>query len=473
MLGPTLRFRMIFLFCAVIGTFLAGTYGVVDVIFTKDARKSFDDKLVDLGNLIAVQVASHPGDTHVAGLPLGRKFIERLDEHGNVLEHSAPPDGLELNLQPLPSRPEPQLRIVNTAIGDFRVAIQPVFADGHLQWVIVAEPTARMDEFNATLRETAFGLWTVSLLLTTLIAAWYVGRSLAPIVDLNKHAALLTQRIAMAPSESLEMRLPVSNPNDELGQLAINFNALFSRVDAVVRQLRQFVSDAAHELRTPLSVLRGETQFLLSQRRSVDEYQQTLKTIDGELTVMVQIIEGLFTLAMADAGQLRLLQEDLQLDEVLEEACGIAAPLARRKGIGIERNQWDEVQFRGDQALLRQVFLILLENAIKYSAAGTRIRVSIAVIEGHAEVSVQDEGSGIAPEHLVNIFQRFYRAAPQTSEETRSGGLGLAIAEAIMRVHGGKVSCVSEVAKGSTFTLVLPEDRVPLSGELEPFAEPA
>lgn len=460
MLGPTLRFRMIFLFCVVIGGFLAGTYCVVDAIFTKDVGTSFDDNLRDIASLIAAQVYAQSDDSPIAGLALEHQFIERVDERGTVIDHSSRLNGLRLDLGSLSGVRTPELRSIHTGVGDVRLAIQPVAAAGRYEWIVVAEPITHVDELKANLREKAFGLWTISLLLTTLIAAWYVARSLAPIVNLNKAAAALTERITRTSSENIEVRLPVQNPNDELGQLAITFNMLFCRLDAVVCQLRQFVSDAAHELRTPLSVLRGETQFLLSQSRSVEEYQQTLKTIDSELMVMVQIIEGLFTLSMADAGQLKLMQENLQLEEVLEEACGLAAPLARRKGIVIETTAWPEIQFRGDPGLLRQVFLILLENAIKYSESGTRILVGFSMSNGHPEIFVKDEGLGISPDHLPNIFRRFYRAAPQIEEEPRSGGLGLAIAEAIMHAHGGTVTCVSELSKGSKFTLHFPEDRV-------------
>jgi signal transduction histidine kinase len=250
--------------------------------------------------------------------------------------------------------------------------------------------------------------------------------------------------------------LPVTNPNDEVGQLASTFNLLFERMDAVVRQLRQFVSDASHELRTPLSVLRGETHYLIEQERSPQECRGTLKIIEGELAALTRIVEGLFTLSMADAGQLRLSVEPLNLDEVLEEACGMAAPVARRKEIMIDRLVWSEISFIGDQVLLRQLFLILLENAIKYSPRNTVIRVGIQILDGQPCVTVQDEGIGVRTEHLPHIFERFYRAAPDPNEESRSGGLGLAIALAVMRAHQGTIECKSKVGEGSTFTLKFP-----------------
>jgi heavy metal sensor kinase len=458
-LGPTLRFRMIFLFCAVIGLFLAGTYWIGYEIFAHEVRTALDEKLLDIGRLLAEQLDTGIGAQQFTDLQLENQFVERIGPNGTVLQRSPGLDGVPLSLAPLPSSEKSQFQTLPTSVGMLRAVLIPIVVDGQRQWLIVAESTFRVDGIERSFRENAFGLWTVSLLLTTMIAAWYVGRSLAPVVELNRHASLLTQRIGETSQQDLEPRLPVQNPNDELGRLAINFNELFFRVSAGVRQLRQFVSDAAHELRTPLSVLHGETQLLLSQRRSVSEYQHTLRTIDSELTVMVQIVEGLFTLAMADAGQLKIQNEYLHLDEVLEEACGIAAPLARRKQISIERTSWMEVQFRGDQILLRQVFLILLENAIKYSPSGTRIQVGITCSRGRPEVFVQDEGIGISPEHLSHIFERFYRAAPQHGDEPRSGGLGLSIADAIMRAHGGAVHCTSEVDKGSMFTLVFHDPR--------------
>jgi two-component system OmpR family sensor kinase len=452
----TLRLRMILLFCVVIGVFLAATYEVVYTSFVREVQAGLDDRLLYTSKTIVAGLMAGSSSPSLAGMEVPSQLLELLGPDGRVLDRSRSLMGLDLPTTTPPSPTRPAFETVITPLGKLRVATIPFKIADQPHWLVIAESTGKIDQVNATFRERAFGLWTVSLLLTTLIAVWYVGRSLSPIVDLNHHVALLTARAAQVSHQDLQVSLPIRNANDEIGVLSSNFNVLFARLGAVVGQLRQFVSDAAHELRTPLSVVRGETQFLLSQPRSLEEYQHILQTVDGELSVMVRIIEGLFTLSMADAGQLQLANERMHLNEVIEEACGIATPAARRKQIRIERMPLPEVEFLGDQALLRQLFLILLENAVKYSPSGTVIRVEMAFAENRPLVAIRDEGYGISAVHLPHIFKRFYRAAAQSSDETRSGGLGLAIAEAIMRAHGGEIRCQSEVGRGSVFTLFFP-----------------
>jgi len=250
--------------------------------------------------------------------------------------------------------------------------------------------------------------------------------------------------------------LQVHNPHDELGRLAVTFNELFAGVESALRQLRQFVSDASHELRTPLSVLRGETELMLRESRTPEEYQKALRAIEDELKKLSRIVEGLFTLAMADAGQLRVAREPLYMNEVLEESCALAAPLARTKGIVIDRDLTEDVPYLGDETVLRQLFLIFLENAIKYSPASSRVRVRLETPKGLARAQFQDEGIGISEKDLPHIFERFYRAALPNSGEAQSGGLGLAIADAIVRVEGGSIECQTAPGKGTTFTINLP-----------------
>jgi signal transduction histidine kinase len=230
-------------------------------------------------------------------------------------------------------------------------------------------------------------------------------------------------------------------------------NQLLARIDAVVRQLRQFVSDASHELRTPLSVLQGETELLLARPRTTAEYEKAARIIDSELKKLNRMVDGLFTLSMADAGQFRIAPEPVYLEDILEESCGLAAPLAHHKKIRIERDLQPDVLLNGDPTFLRQLFLIFIDNAIKYSPAGTSVRVTLTK-QDDVRVSFEDQGIGIAKDDLPRIFERFFRAGP--SSETQSGGLGLAIAQAIVRAHDGSIECESEPGQGSLFTIHLP-----------------
>jgi signal transduction histidine kinase len=256
------------------------------------------------------------------------------------------------------------------------------------------------------------------------------------------------------PSSS-DTKSPGNGGEDELRLLSKTFDKLFDSLDSAVGQLRQFVSDASHELRTPLSVLRGETELLLTRQRSTAEYESAVRIIDAELKKLSHIVDGLFTLSMADAGQLRLETEPLYLEEVLEETCAMAAPAARLKQIRIEKDLQRDVCYSGDAAFLRQLFLIFIDNAVKYSPSGTRLRVTLSA-QRDILIRFQDQGIGIAHEHIPRVFERFFRVAQNGSAETQSGGLGLAIAQAIVQAHQGNIECESEPGAGSVFTIRLP-----------------
>ena len=159
---------------------------------------------------------------------------------------------------------------------------------------------------------------------------------------------------------------------------------------------------------------------------------------------------------MADAGQLHLVCDPLYINETLEEACALVHFRARAKNIRIVRDLNQEIPYFGDEAFLHQLFLIFLDNAIKYSPSGTSVHVTLRTHEGEIRVAFADQGVGIPKEHVPFIFERFYRAAPASSGDAQSGGLGLAIAQAIVQAQGGAIECESTLGVGSTFTVVLP-----------------
>jgi signal transduction histidine kinase len=446
---------MMLLFCTVVGVLLAASYLAFWGLLARAVHAQINRQLLETARPIIADMASEPNAKDINRLDLPGEFFELLDQNGHVLQQSmnlaAPMNLNGLSL----AGSQPTFGIAALENGEtVRVALIPFQQGNQSQVFAVAIPTFGTNRVLDNFGGVALLLFPLSLLLTAGISALYVGKSLAPIKELTKHAALMAKRVTNR--QGFWTPLPVSSPDDELGRLAVTFNHLLKSVDSAVLQLRQFVTDASHELRTPLAVLHGETELLLSKSRSAEEYRQTLYVFDDEFKKLTRIVEGLFTLSMADAGQLHLVREPLYINEVLEETCALAASRGRARNISIVRDLNQELACTGDEAFLHELFLIFLDNAIKYSPDGTSIDITLEIREGTIQVRFQDQGTGISPEHMPLIFDRFYRAAPLNSGEAQSGGLGLAIAQAIAIAHGGTIECESAVGVGSTFTVKLP-----------------
>jgi signal transduction histidine kinase len=451
----TLRFRMMLLFCSVVSVLLAASYLVFWGVLAHEIPSQLNRQLLETGRPLVADISAEPEAHDVERLDIPGEFFEMLDSSGHVLQKSknltVPIDLKRFD----PAAVHPTFQVADIGgTQSVRVALIPFQQANQPRFLAVAIPTLGTNRVIDGFGRIVLILFPLSLLLTAGISAFYVGRSLAPIAALTQHAALMANRVTHR--QEFWEPLPVSSPHDELGRLAETFNHLFKGVDSAVRQLRQFVTDASHELRTPIAVLHGETELLLSKPRTAEEYQKTLSVFDDEFKKLARMVDGLFTLSMADAGQLHLQREPLYLNEVLEEACALVSSRARKKNIAIVRQLDREVPYTGDEAFLHQLFLIFLDNAIKYSLGDTQVRVTVEQRDGTIRVSFEDQGIGISADHLPFIFERFYRAAPLPSGDSHSGGLGLAIAQAIAKAQNGAIDCRSTVGIGSTFTVVLP-----------------
>jgi signal transduction histidine kinase len=462
----SLRARMILLFCGVVGILLLVCFSSLYLLVGRSIRSTFDQRLLESAAPVAADLATDADAEDVRQLKVPGEYFELLDPAGRPLVLSG-----NLAGRPLAEIGRPgeisgnELRDArDPARGRLRVALIPVKM-GAATRLLAAIPTAGRDRALGKFRQLLLALFLGSLGVMALVAAWFAGRSLRPVTELTGRVGRAIEQLPGASAGRASGPAPIAPglADDELGRLAGAFNELFQRMEAAFRQLRQFVSDASHELRTPLSVLRGETELLLAEPRPPEDYRRALAVIDAELKRLARIVEGLFTLAMADAGQLRLERAPLYLNEVLEEACAQAAPRAEEKGIRIER-ALGEMAYAGDEAFLRQLFLIFLDNAVKYSEAGTSVQVALRKSDAAAEIEFRDQGAGIAPEHLPHIFERFYRGRAALENETQSGGLGLAIAQAIVEAQGGTIRCASRPGAGSTFTVRLP---IPVGGAAE------
>ena len=451
----SLRVRMMLMFTSVVGVLLALSYLAFLGLLAHEIPAQLNRQLLETGRPLVADIVTEPNAQDINRLDIPGEFFELRDGAGGVLQRSinltAPIDLTEIH----PNAAHPVFG--TTTIGGsqpVRVALIPFQQGEQVRILVVAIPTLGTNAVFDSFGRIALFLFPLSLLVTAGISAVYVGRSLAPIAALTQHAAFMAKQVKNP--KGFWTPLPVSTPHDELGRLATTFNDLLQGVDSAVHQLRQFVTDASHELRTPLAVLHGETELLLSKPRSAEEYQKTLHVFDDEFKKLTRMVEGLFTLSMADAGQLHLMSEPLYVNEVLEEACALATFRARAKNITIVRELSEEIASSGDEAFLHQMFLILLDNAVKYSVEGTQVHVTLAQQDRIIQARFEDQGIGIATEHMDRIFERFYRAAGPGAGEAHSGGLGLAIAQAIAQAQGGSIECQSSPGIGSAFTVILP-----------------
>jgi signal transduction histidine kinase len=449
---------MMLLFCAVVGILLAASCFGYYALLQREVSLQLDRQLQGAAAPVLRDLISEPNSQDINEFNLIDEYFELIDSSGRILQRSRNLDErmkqLEIDFR---SSSKTVCQTIRQHDGvTMRGCSIPFQRTAQTFFLLVSTPTREAEQALSNFSRVTFVLLPVSLLLTAVISAWYVGRSLQPIADLTAHAIQMTKRVSDPQRQGDLLLLPVKNPHDELGRLAATFNELLVHVDSALGQLRQFVSDASHELRTPLAVLQGETELLLSKCDLPANNAKTLALIHDELRKLSRIVESLFTLAMADAGQLRLAAEALYLNEVLEETCGLADQFARSKNITIGRRLQREIPYLGDEASFRELFFIFLDNAIKYSPRGSEIHVEIESQDNLIRVSFRDHGIGISPEHLPHIFERFYRVVENGAGETRSGGLGLAIAQAIVTSQRGTIQCESIIGVGSKFTVGLP-----------------
>jgi signal transduction histidine kinase len=244
--------------------------------------------------------------------------------------------------------------------------------------------------------------------------------------------------------------------------LAGSFNELLDRLNQSFERQRRFVADASHELRTPVAILCGEADVALAQQeRTQQDYRESLEILRQEAKRLKHIVEDLFTLARADAGQYPLALTDFYLDELLEECSRNVRTLASARKIVLSCKSLGEFPIRADEPLLRRMLLNLLDNAIKYTPEGGSVCLRCVEENGQYRLTVEDSGPGIPVELQRRIFERFFRADKARSRSDNNGsggaGLGLAIALWIAGAHGGKLELTHSSPRGSEFAAMLPK----------------
>ncbi|MBA2451664.1 MAG: HAMP domain-containing protein [Chloroflexia bacterium] len=342
---------------------------------------------------------------------------------------------------------------------EIRVYSAPVTFSGITNPVAYVQVAESLKPLNETLAQLRNILFFGSLLATIVVGtvAWFLaGAAMRPFAKMSVTAQ------AIGGADDLSQRLDLPSSGDEVERLAETFNAMLDRLEDAFQAQRRFVADASHELRTPLTALRGNTEIM---RRMVasgaidrDDLLEGLDDVGGEADRLTRLVQDLLTLARADVGW-RPEMVEVDLTTIAREAARTAAPLTTRHDFGAEINDDVRLPVVGSADQLKQLLLILLDNALTHTPPGTSVNLNVGADGDQALIIVSDTGSGIDVEHLDHIFERFYRPDQSRARVSGGTGLGLAIARWIAATHGGTIAVTSAPDEGTNFTVRIPLNR--------------
>lgn len=376
-------------------------------------------------------------------------YVQLLDLDLQVIYRST-----NLGEQALPTNPQTLVAarageelLETVEIGDIglRLLSRPLIGRGELLGVLqVAES---LDPLETRLSQVSLLLILVgvfAIIVSLALGAFLSRAALAPVDRMVADAHLITQR------PDLSKRLEVPPINDEIKRLATTLNEMLSRIEVLLATQERFIADVSHDLRTPLTIIRGNLD-LLSQEEGDESRKAALRAAKGEVDRLSRLVSDLLLLAQMDAG-LELERRPVELDTLLLEVYREAKLLA--PALEIRLGEEDQALVPGDRDRLKQLLLNLVQNAVDHTPDGGQVTLSLRREKGWAHLSVADTGSGIPPEDLSHIFERFYRV--EKGRRRGGAGLGLAIAQWIAQAHRGEISVKSKLQEGSTFTLCLP-----------------
>ena len=463
----TVRTRLALWYVSVLALILLLVGGLIYVLLARALYARIDDSLQSVMQIAMTSLANDLAEgqdtedaarSTAAELASPRQMVAIYDASGRELAREGHDDGLTFSLPTVDPPPTHEARLLTVSeLRDrddrHRLAVRRVtIPPSQTQYIVViGHPLEPTDEELQSLRGILGYVVPLALIIAG-FGGWFLARqSLSPVVAMAERA----RRIG---GEDLSARLPVANPRDELGRLAGTFNDLLGRLEASMTQQRQFMADASHELRTPVATARTAAGVALQQsRRDERDYREALEIIEQQTVRLSRIVDDMFTLARADAGNYPVEHNPMYLDEVLDDVVRAARVMAATRDITIETDGITSAGYTGDEELVRRLVGNLIDNAIRYAPDATVVRAALDRKRDAYVISITDRGPGIPADVQPHIFERFYRGdTARRRRQSDGAGLGLALARWIARAHGGEVYLTDSSAAGSTFTVELP-----------------
>ena len=477
----SLRFKLTLWYVLILGILLISFSSFLYLTLSRSLYRDVDHKLRSLAELIASESTSPLSKFGFGNIdqaleatmnlkPIG-KFIQVLDESGRIGRTSENLKSVQLPISLNALRNGSKGLITyetNRSLGNtpLRIITYPVKENNQVTKMIqVASSLEDVEDALNTLLIILIVTVPSILMIASLGGQFLANKALKPVDRVTQTARMIT-------SQNLNQRIQTLKVKDEISRLIDTFNEMISRLDQSFRQIKQFTTDASHELKTPLTILKGEVEVALRKKRPLHEYEQILESNLEEIDRMSKIVEDLLLLSKADIGEIRLNREDIHLTRFISGLTEQMKILAQPKNIRIEiSNHQNEIHVLGDTLRMRELFINLIENGIKYTEAGGSILITLTKeTDGSvnpltpkenkavtfAKIIVADTGIGIAKEDQEKIFNRFFRVDKARSREQGGSGLGLSICKWIVEAHQGEITVESEPGKGSSFIVRLP-----------------
>ena len=400
---------------------------------------------VVLGNMAVLSLPAEELDVFQSAT----NFFVILDTRGKILAKSQNLGNYDVVLDPAGQHNSMYFSTVLHNNRPLRVITEPLYVEGedgrslvgYLQIARLLETQAVLDQLQLIL----FLAGLVAVCLSLLLGAFLTHQLLKPLDDMTAVALQITR------ADDLGRRLPDTGRRDEIGRLTLVLNQTLERMERLFHSRQRFLADVSHELRTPLTTIRGNFDLM---RRMGEADPETLDVVQDELQRMTRLVDDLLLLARADTGGLPIQQKPVDLDsvflDVYRQVQSIELP------VNVVLKEVDQVCVLGDEDRLKQLVLILVDNAIKYTPSGGTVTLSLSKENGIAQIEVDDTGVGIPAEDLPLIFDRFYRVDKARSRNLGGSGLGLSIARWIAHAHRGDIRVKSTVGQGSSFFILLP-----------------
>jgi len=440
-------------------------FGFLDYRLRHSLLKEIDRMLLDEAHEIINEAQGNPAGLEselqeYGKISSNRKYYQIafrvLDKDGNSLYTyprlrgiTFPFSRLSLNLTSLKTFISQNIEVPSKGT-PFRLCTYYYKEGGELQYVAQVVTHLRMMKKNILNFRRNLAIAFFLAFLFGSLGGWVLSRrTLRPI----KEITATTKRIT---ATSLSERLSLHGTDDELDHLAGTINKMLARLEQSFQRLSQFTADAAHELRTPVAALKGETEVLLSQRRSPEEYREALSNNLERLDFLTKLVNDLLLLSQADEGKQTLQVETILLHDLLRELWDAFSIVAAQKRIEFTFACSEELKIKGDSLKLKQLFSNLIDNCIKYTPEGGEILFSSKREYDGVEITLKDSGIGIPEDELPRIFDRFYRVDKSRSRLSGGTGLGLSMCQWIVKAHQGTIHVDSQPHQGTTFTVTLP-----------------